>query len=234
MSGDVQAAPAVRIRAVTKGFGSGEARVMALSGADLEARRGELLMITGPSGCGKTTLLSCIAGTLEVDSGEVEVFQTRLDVLPPRRVTRFRADNIGFIFQQFHLIPTLTVRENVAVPLLIQGRSFGEAIAAADQLLARVGLTGRGGSRPNQLSGGQQQRVAIARALVHNPRLVICDEPTSALDRDTGHHVMELLREVTRGEERSVVVVTHDSRIYEFADRIAEMEDGRVKRVTAR
>jgi putative ABC transport system ATP-binding protein len=222
---------AVSVRGVDKGFGKGEARVVALRGADLDARAGEMLMIVGPSGCGKTTLLSCIAGTLRVDGGEVEVFGQMLSAMSPGKVTRFRAENLGFIFQQFHLIPTLTVRENAGVPLLIRGVPFREAMRRADAMLERVGLGGRGGSRPNQLSGGQQQRVAIARALVHEPRLVICDEPTSALDRDTGHAVMELLRDVARSERRCVLVVTHDSRIYEFADRIAEMEDGRVIRI---
>ena len=224
-------ASAIRIRGVDKSFGAGEARVWALKQADFEARPGELIMLVGPSGCGKTTLLSVLAGTLTADAGEVEVLGRRLDGLPQAELTAFRRANLGFVFQSFNLIPTLTVRENVMVPLLIQGVAREEAEARAGSLLAKVGLGGREDDRPGGLSGGQQQRVAIARALVHDPRLLICDEPTSALDKDTGQKVMEMIRELSRSPDRVVVVVTHDHRIFRFADRIAEMEDGRIRRV---
>ncbi len=222
---------AIRIRGVDKSFGAGEARVWALKQADFEARPGELIMLVGPSGCGKTTLLSVLAGTLTADAGEVEVLGRRLDDLPQAELTSFRRANLGFVFQSFNLIPTLTVRENVMVPLLIQGVGRADAEARAGALLAKVGLGGREDERPGGLSGGQQQRVAIARALVHDPRLLICDEPTSALDKDTGQKVMEMIRELSRSPDRVVVVVTHDHRIFRFADRIAEMEDGRIRRV---
>ncbi len=222
---------AIRIRGVDKSFGAGEARVWALKQADFDARPGELIMLVGPSGCGKTTLLSVLAGTLTADAGEVEVLGRRLDGLPQAELTAFRRANLGFVFQSFNLIPTLTVRENVMVPLLIQGVGQAEAAARAGALLAKVGLGGREDDRPGGLSGGQQQRVAIARALVHDPRLLICDEPTSALDKDTGQKVMEMIRELSRSPDRVVVVVTHDHRIFRFADRIAEMEDGRIRRV---
>ena len=222
---------AVHVRGVTKTFGTGEARTPALKGVDFDARLGELLMIVGPSGCGKTTLLSVIAGTLEFDAGEIDVFDTALHGLSNRDITAFRKRNVGFIFQQFNLIPTLSLVENVSVPLLINGENRRTAEPKARALLDQLGLQGRGDERPLNLSGGQQQRVAIARALVHEPRLVICDEPTSALDKDTGARIMESLREVARHPQRCVIVVTHDNRVFKYADRMTEMEDGRVERV---
>ena len=222
------AVPAVIATSITKGFGKGAVRTMALKGADFEASLGELQLIVGPSGCGKTTLLSIIAGTLVPDEGRVVVLGQDLTAMRKGRVTDFRRRHIGFIFQQFNLIPTLTLIENASVPLLLNGITRSKAERTAQAMLDKVGLAGRGKDYPRQLSGGQQQRVAIARALVHNPRLVICDEPTSALDRETGHSVMELLKDVARAPDRSVIVVTHDPRVYDFADRIAEMEDGRV------
>jgi putative ABC transport system ATP-binding protein len=222
---------AVHVRNVTKTFGAGEAKTHALKGVNFDAREGELLMIVGPSGCGKTTLLSVIAGTLEFDGGEVDVFHARLHGMEKGEITNFRGQNIGFIFQQFNLIPTLSCTENVSVPLLINGVSRSRAEKKANETLEQVGLGGRGHDRPTNLSGGQQQRVAIARALIHEPKLIICDEPTSALDKDTGHKIMELLRNVARAPGRCVIVVTHDNRIFEFADRMTEMEDGRVSRV---
>lgn len=222
---------AVHVRAVTKTFGTGEAAVPALKGVDFSARMGELLMIVGPSGCGKTTLLSVIAGTLNFNGGEIDVFGSPLHHMKPRDITEFRKHNVGFIFQQFNLIPTLSCVENVSVPLLINGVSRRVAERKAEAMLDQLGLSGRGHERPTNLSGGQQQRVAIARALVHEPRLVICDEPTSALDKDTGGHIMDLLHDVARHPKRSVIVVTHDNRIFKYADRLTEMEDGRVERV---
>jgi len=223
--------PAIRLRRVDKSFGAGEASIFALKQADFDARAGELIMLVGPSGCGKTTLLSVLAGTLRADAGEVEAFGRRLDGLSQAELTAFRRANLGFVFQSFNLIPTLSVRENVMVPLLIQGASRAEAVRRADAMLAKVGLEGREDGSPTALSGGQQQRVAIARALVHEPRLLICDEPTSALDKDTGQKVMAMIRELSRSPDRCVVVVTHDHRIFRHADRIAEMEDGRIRRV---
>ncbi len=222
---------AVHVRGVVKGFGTGEARTMALKGVDFDSRPGEMLMIVGPSGCGKTTLLSVIAGTLDFEKGEVTVFGCDLHSLKKWQITRFRRKNVGFIFQQFNLIPTLNIVENVSIPLLLNGVSRFESEKKARAILDVVGLKGRGHDHPKNLSGGQQQRVAIARALVHEPKLVICDEPTSALDKDNGAKIMDLLREVVRGADRSVIVVTHDSRIFKYADRLTEMEDGRVERV---
>lgn len=220
----------VHCRNVVKSYGTGSSKVMALRGIDLEVRRGELLMLVGPSGCGKTTLISVIAGILNQDSGDCRVLGEDLLGMGQRRKTRFRGNNVGFVFQAFNLLPSLSAAENAAVPLLINGMSRGKAIARAKEMLGRVGLGDRTHSLPAQLSGGQQQRVAIARALVHEPKLIVCDEPTSALDHDTGHNVMGLLREVALGEGRSLVIVTHDSRIFEFGDRIAHMDDGRIDR----
>ncbi len=222
---------AVHVRGVFKTFGTGEARTPALKGVDFDARLGEMLLIVGPSGCGKTTLLSVIAGTLQFEGGEIDVFQTPLHQLRQGEITEFRKRNVGFIFQQFNLIPTLNLVENVSVPLLINGTRRVVAEEKARELLKKLGLGGRENDRPSMLSGGQQQRVAIARALVHEPRMVICDEPTSALDKETGAKIMELLRDIARHPNRCVIVVTHDNRVFKYADRMTEMEDGRVQRV---
>jgi len=218
----------VNVNEVEKHFGDGPDRIHALRKVVLNAYPGEILMLVGPSGCGKTTLLSAIAGTLRVESGEINVFGHALHRMSGGELTRFRAKHIGFIFQQFNLIPTLSVAENVAIPLLIQGRAHHEALKRARAALDAVDLGGRWKEFPNKLSGGQQQRVAIARALVHEPPLVICDEPTAALDSHNGEIVLELFRNVARSPERAVIIVTHDNRIFSYADRIARMDDGEI------
>jgi len=222
---------AVRCRAVTKTYGKGDSSVRALRGVDLDVGAGELMMMVGPSGCGKTTLISVIAAVLEHDTGQVEVFGRDLKAMSASERTRFRGQTVGFVFQAFNLIPTLTITENAAVPLLINGVKRREALDRAGAVLSKVGLGKRLRDIPSRLSGGQQQRVAIARALVHEPRLIVCDEPTSALDHETGHQIMEMLRDVALGTGRSLIVVTHDSRIFEFADRIARMDDGVVEKI---
>ena len=224
---------AIDCKGVTKHYGSGSSRVTALRGIDLDVRFGELMMLVGPSGCGKTTLISVIAGILDRDEGQCKVFGVDFNTMSAGQKTSFRGANVGFVFQAFNLLPTLTAEENAAIPLMILGESRGSAIKRARDMLARVGLGDRGRSLPSQLSGGQQQRVAIARALVHNPRLIVCDEPTSALDHETGHKVMELMREIAVGPDRTLVIVTHDARIFEFADRIAKLDDGRVQSITS-
>ncbi len=219
---------AVRLTGVVKTFGLGDTFIQVLKNIDLEIRRGELLLLVGPSGCGKTTLLSVLAGILDVNEGVVDVFGTRVDRLSQSKKTDFRRETIGFIFQQFNLIPTLTAVENVAVPLIIAKRPYAEAMKKARTYLEMVGLGERTGFFPAQLSGGQQQRVAIARALVAEPKLIVCDEPTASLDGETGKLVMEMFRNVALTEDRAIVVVTHDNRIFSYGDRIAEMLDGRI------
>ena len=225
-------ATAVTCRNVTKTYGSGDSLVHALRGIDLEVETGELLMLVGPSGCGKTTLISVVAGILDRSGGECSVFGQDFSAMSQSARTRWRGQNIGFVFQAYNLIPSLTAAENAAVPLLLNGMNMREALDRARAMLERVGLGDRAKSLPNQLSGGQMQRVAIARALIHEPRLIVRDEPTSALDHETGHKVLELLREVAVGPDRALVIVSHDQRIFDFADRIARMDDGRIAEIT--
>jgi putative ABC transport system ATP-binding protein len=220
--------PAVRCRSIIKTYGMGVAKVEALRGVDLDVRRGELLMLIGPSGCGKTSLISIIASILDQDSGTCEVLGHELQKMTPAERVRLRGVSIGFVFQLFNLLPTLTGLENISVPLLINGLSRKQAEARASELLELVGLNEYRDTLPVRLSGGQQQRVAIARALANDPKLIVCDEPTSNLDHETGHGMMEILRSKAKGPDRAVIVVTHDTRILDFADRIAHMDDGRI------
>ncbi|HEY4235346.1 MAG TPA: ABC transporter ATP-binding protein [Lacipirellulaceae bacterium] len=226
--------PLVTCRDVTKVYGTGNAQVEALRGINLNIYGGELTMLVGPSGCGKTTLLSVLAGILLPTAGHVIALQTNLTHMASWRRTAFRRINVGFVFQQFNLLPTLTAAENVAVPLVIQGQSKRKGVAVAKTLLDKMGMSDRVNNLPGKLSGGQQQRVAIARALVHRPHLVVCDEPTSALDAHTGHTIMELLRTNAIEGDRAVMIVTHDPRIFEFADSMARMDDGRILSVERR
>ena len=219
---------AVFCKSVTKSYVTGPTKVMALRGVDLQVRTGELLMLVGPSGCGKTTLISVVAGILDHDDGECLVFRQDLRGMGQTKKTRYRGQNVGFVFQAYNLLPTLTALENVSVPLLILGLPRSEAQSRARAILVQVGLEDRLSALPAQLSGGQQQRVAIARALIHGPKLIVCDEPTSALDADTGQRVMDVLRNAALTADRALIIVTHDNRIFNFADRIARMEDGRI------
>lgn len=219
---------AVRARGIVKSFGTGDTKVTVLNGIDLDIYLGEMLLLVGESGGGKTTLLSAIAGILDIDEGDIDVLGVPLSELPAGKRTTFRGQTMGFVYQQFNLLPTLTAVENVAVPLLIQKIGRTEALRRARVMLDRVGLGDRAEFLPKNLSGGQQQRVAIARALVNEPRLLICDEPTAALDGPNGQKIMEILREVGRSPSRSVIVVTHDSRIFHFGDRMAHLTDGRI------
>lgn len=223
----------VRCRGVTKSFGAGATMVAALRGVDLDVHEGELLLLVGPSGCGKSTLLSIIGAMLERDAGECTVLGRDPATMPRSERARFRGESVGFVFQGFNLLPTLTAQENVAVPLLIGGTPRGKALQHAGEMLDVVGLGDRLNARPSELSGGQQQRVAIARALARDPRLVLCDEPTSNLDHATGVEMVELLRRAGRASGRALIVATHDNRILDYADRLAHMEDGRVLDVTA-
>ena len=222
---------AVKIRGVAKHFGRGEQRVTALRDINWDVYMGEMSMITGPSGCGKTTLLSVVAGILNCDEGSVEIFGEPVTSFSDSRRTSFRSRNIGFIFQQYNLLPALTAAENAAIPLVIAGWPRAKAVNRAREILSELGMAKKTESFPTQLSGGQQQRVAISRSLVHSPRLLVCDEPTAALDHETGLNVMEMLRKSAVRPDRAVIVVTHDNRVFHFGDRIARMDDGRMVEV---
>ncbi len=222
---------AVRCENLTKTYDTGEQKVIALNSVNLNILLGELMMLIGPSGCGKTTLISVIAGILDQDEGVCELFGENLLTMKSKDKLQFRATQIGFVFQAFNLLPSLNAAENVSVPLIINGENRHVAKNKAIEVLERVGLGDRWKSYPSQLSGGQQQRVAIARALIHSPRLIVCDEPTSALDHTSGQNVMNLLKEVAVHKDRALVIVSHDARIFSFADRIAEMDDGHIIRV---
>ncbi|MCE2889556.1 MAG: ABC transporter ATP-binding protein [Hyphomonadaceae bacterium] len=213
---------------VIKEFPSGNDVIRVLHGISLGIDYGKMTMLVGPSGCGKTTVLSILSGTLSATSGTVTVMNERLDRLKNDDLVRFRRRKIGFIFQQYNLIPTLNVAENAAIPLISDGVAWEDALAQSGRMLDHLGLGPHKAKFPRQLSGGQQQRVAIARALSHNPALVVCDEPTAALDAASGQAVMALLDEAAYDPNRAVLVVTHDDRIFSFADRIIRMEDGRV------
>jgi putative ABC transport system ATP-binding protein len=222
--------PALSCRNLAKAFTSEDGPVHALRGVDFDVARGELVMIVGPSGCGKTTMILIIAALLAQDSGVCTVLGKDVKSLSDREKALFRRDSMGFVFQAYNLIPTITIAENVAVPLLLAGKSRSQALKCAAEILDQLGLAKKLQSRPAQLSGGQQQRVAIARALVHGPALVVCDEPTSALDHATGKSVMEMMCATVRDVGKSLIIVSHDNRIFPFADRIIEMDDGRIIR----
>jgi putative ABC transport system ATP-binding protein len=221
-------AEAVRARGVVKDFPSGDGSCRVLHGVDLALETGRLTLLVGPSGCGKTTLLSILTGILSPTAGCVDVLGERITSLRGRRKALFRRRTLGFIFQQYNLLPALTAAENAAVPLVAAGLGLDAAARRATETLARIGMAEHVGKLPSQLSGGQQQRVAIARALVHAPAVIVCDEPTASLDEATGQTVMGILREIASEPRHAVLVVTHDARIHHFADRIVRMNDGRI------
>lgn len=219
---------AVIARDIKMAFGSNGLKTQVLFDVDLEVASGELTMLVGPSGCGKTTLLSILSGTLKPTGGEVEVMGNVITRMKDSEKVILRRRRIGFIFQQYNLLPALTAAENAAMALVADGMPLKVAAEKARAVLETLGMGPHADKLPRMLSGGQQQRVAIARAIVHEPDLVVCDEPTAALDAETGRQVMELLKEAAAGPGRAVLVVTHDNRIYRYADRIVAMEDGRI------
>jgi putative ABC transport system ATP-binding protein len=226
--------PAVECRDLRKDFGEGSMQVQVLRGVNFDAFQGKLTFLVGPSGCGKTTLISVIAGLLDSSGGQVELFNQNVEQLSASERILFRRKNLGFVFQQYNLLPALTAAENAAVPLLAAGVRRREAVDRAKALLVQLGLEERLNTLPSKLSGGQQQRVALARALVHEPRLILCDEPTAALDHATGEAVMELLAANAVHPNRAVIVVTHDTRVFHYADAIAHMDDGRIVKTESR
>jgi len=222
------ATAAIMANKLSKWFGEGVARTYAVREASFEAYWGEMLYIVGPSGSGKTTLLSMLSGILRPNSGSVTIDGRNLWSLSDDEIADFRLNTIGFVFQDFHLFPRLTTAENVAIPLILQKRSWKEALAAAARCLEVVGLAGKGELPPNKLSGGEQQRVAIARAIVHQPEILVLDEPTASLDGETGRKIVSFVKTDILTSTRCILIVTHDSRIFEFSNRIMGMEDGRI------
>jgi putative ABC transport system ATP-binding protein len=211
---------------LTKWFGEGEAKVTAVNQVGLVAHFGEMLFIVGPSGSGKTTMLSMISGILRPNAGNVKVKGADIWTLNNDQLADFRLNTIGFVFQDYHLFPRLTTAENVAIPLILKQRNWDESISEARQYLEIVGLKDRGEMLPVKLSGGEQQRVAIARAIISQPEILILDEPTASLDGDTGRMIIAFVKEKILNEKRCILIVTHDARINEYADRILHMEDG--------
>ncbi|MBV8380824.1 MAG: ABC transporter ATP-binding protein [Paucibacter sp.] len=213
---------------ITKWFGSDDSRVTAVDHVDFEARFGEMVYIVGPSGSGKTTFLSLVSGILAPDAGSVRVDGQDIWRLSADALADFRLNTIGFVFQDFHLFPRLTTAENVAVPLILRGQDWDAAVAAGRKMLEVVNLGARADVLPVKLSGGEQQRVAIARAIVGAPDILVLDEPTASLDGDTGRMVIAFVKQHILNARRCILVVTHDARINEYADRIVHMENGRI------
>ncbi len=220
--------PAVKADNLTKWFGEGAARTVAVRSVSFEALFGEMLYIVGPSGSGKTTLLSMISGILRPNEGTVTVEEQDIWSLPSDEIAEFRLNRVGFVFQDYHLFPRLTTVENVAIPLILKKLDWGESLKTAMEYLEIVGLKDRAQLPPVKLSGGEQQRVAIARAVAGRPDLLIFDEPTASLDGDTGRKIVDFVKNDILNEKRCIIIVTHDSRIYEYSDRIMKMEDGRI------
>ena len=221
----------IKASGLCKWFGQGEARTYAVREVSFEASYGEMLYVVGPSGSGKTTLLSMISGILRPDKGTVEACGEDLWALPENKLADFRLNKIGFVFQDFHLFPRLTTAENVALPLILKRKNWKRSLEDAEKYLDVVGLATKASLPPTKLSGGEQQRVAIARAIASDPELMIFDEPTASLDGDTGKKILEFVRSHVLGERRCIVIVTHDNRIYEYADRIVKMEDGHIQAI---
>jgi putative ABC transport system ATP-binding protein len=219
---------AIHCRGIKKSYGHRENQIQALKGVDLDVREGELTLLVGPSGSGKTTLLSIITSILTPDEGDIFLLGNNIHEMSEGKRAKFCRDHLGIVFQSLFLIPTLTNAENVALPLFVEGFKEKIAIERAKEYLKKMALENRAHSSPAHLSKGQQQRVAIARAMINNAKILICDEPTSALDQAAGINVMNLLRDFAKNESKAVLVVTHDHRIFSFADRIVRMSDGQI------
>jgi len=219
---------AIEARDLSKWFGEGETRTNAVQNVAFDAHFQEMLFIVGPSGSGKTTLLSIISGILRPNQGTVKIKDQDIWSLSADKLADMRLNTVGFVFQDFHLFPRLTTVENVAVPLILKRRKWDEAIKEALQALEKVGLAQRAGLSPQKLSGGEQQRVAIARAIVSQPDILVLDEPTASLDGDTGRKIVEFVKRDILNAKRCIIIVTHDDRISEFADRMVKMEDGKL------
>jgi len=217
---------------LTKWFGEGEAKMTAVKDVGLVAHFGEMLFIVGPSGSGKTTLLSMISGILRPNAGKVTVKGDDIWTLNNDQLADFRLNTIGFVFQDYHLFPRLTTAENIAIPLILKQQNWNESVSTAKEYLDIVGLKDKGEILPIKLSGGEQQRVAIARAIISQPEILILDEPTASLDGDTGRMIIAFVKEKILNKSRCILIVTHDARINEYADRILHMEDGHLTATT--
>jgi ABC-type lipoprotein export system ATPase subunit len=219
----------IKAQAVSKMYRSGHLRVPALTDVSMQVAEGEIVAIMGPSGCGKTTLLNCLSGLDTIDSGDIFIRDDNLRDLSDSERTRYRAQNMGFIFQDFNLLPVLTAVENIELPMLISGVPGRKARKHALAMLDIVGLSARANHRPAELSGGQRQRVTIARALTNNPAIVWADEPTGNLDSETAAEIMTLLTQLNREQKQTFVIVTHALEVGQLADRIIHMRDGRIQ-----
>lgn len=215
-------------RGVRKVFGTGALAFEALRGVDMTVEVGEVVILQGPSGSGKTTLLSILGCVLTATEGTVTLLGEEITAVSPRELPRLRLERIGFIFQGHNLLASLDAMENVMLPLTLRGWTRGEAKVEAQALLERVGLGDKLTSMPSQLSGGQRQRVAVARAVAGSPPVLLADEPTASLDAEAGRVVTELLRDLAKAHGHTVIIVTHDTRIFHLADRIIAIEDGRI------
>lgn len=224
----VSATDAIVATGVSKWFGDGNTKKIAVNDVSMIAHFGEMLFIVGPSGSGKTTLLSMISGILRPNAGHVVVKGADIWKLNNDQLADFRLNTVGFVFQDFHLFPRLTTAENIAIPLILKHHEWNASIAEARKCLETVGLKDRGEILPVKLSGGEQQRVAIARAIISSPDILILDEPTASLDGDTGKMIIAFVKEKILNKSRCILIVTHDARINEYADRIMHMEDGRL------
>lgn len=220
---------AIEVKNLVKTYGAGETAVHALKNVDLDVFESELLLLLGASGSGKTTLISITGCILSGNSGSCKIRGTETLRLPQSKLQKIRLENIGFIFQGFNLFPALTAAENIEIALDLKGIRGNLAKRKSAELLERVGLSDKLKAHPADLSGGQKQRVAIARALAGEPKIILADEPTAALDSESGKLIMDLLQELAHEKNRAVVVVTHDNRIFDYADRIVEIEDGRIR-----
>lgn len=219
----------IECRGIKKSYGHGEAKIEALRGVDLAIYANQLTLLVGPSGSGKTTLLSIITSILTPDEGDLLLLGQDIHKMSENEKAHFCGKNLGIVFQSLFLIPSLTVAENVSLPLLIQGESEGSAMKKSMAALEEINIAHRSHDSPDYLSKGQQQRVAIARAIVNDAKIIVCDEPTSALDHKAGMEIMAILQDLALHSSRSVLVVTHDQRIFSFANRIVSISDGQIK-----
>lgn len=221
----------IKVNNLHKIYTMGSEKVHALNGINLTVDEGEMICLLGPSGSGKSTLLNALAGLEKPDKGEIIVKNIHLEKLNESQITLFRSLNVGFVFQTYNLIPTLNALENVSLGLMFKGVEKKKREKMAKDILIKVGLKDRLYHKPNQLSGGQQQRVAIARAFVGNPKIVFADEPTGNLDTHTSYEIMELIKQISKENNQTVIIVTHDEEMTEYADRLLHMRDGQIEKI---